>query len=130
LRGRVVCYRNDLGTISRGAVFSRLALGGSRSNPRSSCLRTRNSTGPNCEAQNGRPTIGESFSKTFSRWVSNGSCQPCMSYLHLLGNLRILELKNGHEPPDSDLRLQRLHYSPTTRAQRHHCTVDISVQQI
>ena len=53
-----------------------------------------------------------------------------MSYLHLLGNLRILELKNGHEPLDSDLRLQHLHYSPTTPAQRHHCTVDISAQQI
>ncbi len=29
---------------------------------------------------------------------------------------------------DSDLRLQRLHSSPTTPAQRHHFTVDISVQ--
>ena len=61
--------------------------------------------GPNREAHNGRPTRGESFSKTFSRWVSNGSCEPCMSCLHLLGNLRILGPKNGHEPPDSDPRL-------------------------
>jgi hypothetical protein len=48
-----------------------------------------------------------------------------MSYLHLLGNLRILELKNGHEPPDSDLRLQLLsQYSAITLELLFHYSLD------
>jgi len=47
-----------------------------------------------------------------------------------------MQFETGAQPdrgagsPIPTLRLQHLHYSPTTPAQRHHCTVDISVQQI
>src|SRR5437879_10274041 len=68
------------------------------------------------------------FSKSFSKGVRNCSSLQWPSYLILFEKSHILASKTGHEPPDSDLRLQHLHSSPTTPAQRHHCTVDISAQ--
>ena len=48
----------------------------------------------------------ETFSKSFSKGVRNGSSLQWPSYLILFGKSRTFEPKNGHEPPDSDLRLQ------------------------
>ena len=48
----------------------------------------------------------EIFSKSFSKRVRNGSSLQRPSNLILFEKSRILAPKNGHEPPDSDLRLQ------------------------
>src|SRR5437762_1034505 len=48
----------------------------------------------------------ETFSKSFSKGVRNGSSLQRPSYLILFGKSRNFDLKNWHEPPDSDLRLQ------------------------
>jgi hypothetical protein len=53
----------------------------------------------------------ETFSESFSRWVSNCSSKQCQSTLNLFAESRNFEPKTGHEPPDSDSRLQN---SPTT----------------
>ena len=60
----------------------------------------------NQRAQPDEPEHRSTFSKTFSKLVSNGSSEQCMSYLKLLENLLVYASKTGHEPPDSDLRLQ------------------------
>lgn len=48
----------------------------------------------------------KTFSESFSRGVSNCLFEQCKSYLHLLGKPLNLIPKTGHEPPDSDPRLQ------------------------
>ncbi len=48
----------------------------------------------------------KTFSESFSEGVRNCSSKQCRSTLNLFGKSRNLEPKNGHEPPDSDLRLQ------------------------
>ena len=48
----------------------------------------------------------KTFSESFSKGVRNGSSLQWPSYLILFEKSRILASKNGHEPPDSDLRLQ------------------------
>jgi hypothetical protein len=50
--------------------------------------------------------LSESFSKTFSKGVSNGMHLKWQSYLLLFENMIVLSLKTGHESPDSDPRLQ------------------------
>src|SRR5437762_9204490 len=52
------------------------------------------------------PMNRKTFSESFSKWVRNGSSMKWPSYLILFEKSRILASKNGHEPPDSDLRLQ------------------------
>src|SRR5438128_1420826 len=48
----------------------------------------------------------KTFSESFSKWVRNCSSMQWQSTLHSFGKSRSFELKIGHEPPDSDLRLQ------------------------
>ena len=48
----------------------------------------------------------KTFSESFSKWVRNGSSLQRPSYLILFEKSHILASKTGHEPPDSDLRLQ------------------------
>src|SRR5438132_2448217 len=48
----------------------------------------------------------KTFSESFSKWVRNGSSLQQPSYLILFEKSHILAPKTGHEPPDSDLRLQ------------------------
>ncbi len=50
--------------------------------------------------------FSESFSKTFSMGVSTGLHLKWQSYLILLENMLVFNLKTGHESPDSDPRLQ------------------------
>jgi len=69
---------------------------------RSSGLRRGLEGGTRSAARMNRKTFSESFSK----WVRNGSSVQRPSYLILFEKSHILASKNGHEPPDSDLRLQ------------------------
>ena len=48
----------------------------------------------------------KTFSESFSKWVRNGSSLQRPSYLILFEKSHIIAPKTGHEPPDSDLRLQ------------------------
>src|SRR5947207_3590716 len=57
-------------------------------------------------AGSARAMLAETFSESFSKWVRNGSSLQWPSYLILFGKSRNFDSKNGHEPPDSDLRLQ------------------------
>src|SRR5256885_3699021 len=50
----------------------------------------------------------KTFSESFSKWVRNGSSMQWQSTLHSFGKSRNFDPKNGHEPPDSDLRLNDL----------------------
>ena len=48
----------------------------------------------------------KTFSESFSKRVRNGSSEQSPSYLILFEKSHIFASKTGHEPPDSDLRLQ------------------------
>ena len=48
----------------------------------------------------------KTFSESFSKGVGSGSSLQWTSYLLLFENLLKFASKTGHEPPDSDPRLQ------------------------
>ena len=87
-----------------GSTLLKAAALGSVTNwrRRSSGLR-RGLEGEICKADRmNRKTFSESFSKR----VRNGSSLQWPSYLILFEKSHIFASKTGHEPPDSDLRLQ------------------------
>src|SRR5437667_7004852 len=83
---------------------------------RSSGLRL----GLECDTRFAAPINRKTFSESFSKWVRNGSSLQRPSYLILFEKSHILAPKNGHEPPDSDLRLQlqAVYLSTSCRNQR------------
>ena len=72
----------------------------------------------------------KTFSESFSKRVRNGSSLQWPSALNLFGKSRNLEPKNGHEPPDSDLRLQfqTVCLSTSCRNQRRQVPVKVPVK--
>src|SRR2546421_12961465 len=62
--------------------------------------------GLECDTGSAARMHRKTFSESFSKWVRNCSSQQRQSTLNLFGTSRNFEPKNGHEPPDSDLRLQ------------------------
>ena len=75
-------------------------------------------------------TNRKTFSESFSKWVRNGSSLQRPSYLILFEKSHILAPKNGHEPPDSDLRLQLqiVYLSTSCRNQRRQVPVKVPVK--
>src|SRR5439155_21150400 len=56
----------------------------------------------------------KTFSESFSKWGRNGSSLQRPSYLIFFEKSHIFATKTGHEPPDSDARIQLSHYQLTS----------------